>query len=620
MYKRKAICSILIAAVMAVLLFSGHTALAEESVTGRIVNCTNNVNVRKGPGTNYVKVGVAPKNALYPVLGQSGDWVQIRFQGAAAYVHGDYIRLEAVQPPEQNNSSAQTGTIINCSTSVNVRKGPGTGYAKLGVALKGAFYQVLGKSGSWYKIDYKGSTGYISADYLKVSSGVPASPAPGSQTGKIVNCTTSVNVRSGPSTSYSKLGVALKGAVYPVKGKSGSFYAIEYGGKTGYVSASYLSVTSAPTPAPIPTPTPAPIPTPTPAPAPAGGKIILGYYASWAAHSGYTPDRIPEGVTHVNYAFANIGTDYKIKMGDPATDPVNFEKLRKLKRQRPELKTLISVGGWTWSQRFSDAALTDARRTAFANSVVAFITQHGFDGVDIDWEYPVGGGLPENVIRPEDKTNFTLLMKKLREKLDAQGALDGRHYLLSFAGASGAFYAQNTELKKLAGYVDFATVMTYDMHGPWPGSFTDFNAPLYTPSENTPQYKWSCNAAVKLWTDEGFPKTKLIMGIPFYGIKFDGVTNLNRGLYQRFTSGSSIPYDEIASDYLDNPAYTQYEHPDALVPWLFDGSTFISYDDVESVSAKGEYIKDTGLGGAAIWELSQSADGTLFGALYEAIR
>ena len=168
--------------------------------------------------------------------------------------------------------------------------------------------------------------------------------------------------------------------------------------------------------------------------------------------------------------------------------------------------------------------------------------------------------------------------------------------------------------------MDFATVMTYDMHGPWPGSFTDFNAPLYTPSENTPQYKWSCNAAVKLWTDEGFPKTKLIMGIPFYGIKFDGVTNLNCGLYQRFISGSSIPYDEIASDYLDNPAYTQYEHPDALVPWLFDGSTFISYDDVESVSAKGEYIKDTGLGGAAIWELSQSADGTLFGALYEAIR
>ncbi len=535
MYKRKAIYSILVAAVIAVLLFAGHTTLAQEStLTGRIVNCINSVNVRKGPGTKYAKVGVAPKDAVYPVLG---------------------------------------------------------------------------KSGSWYKITYKGSAGYVSSEYIKVSAGAPANPTT-SQTGKIVNCTTSVNVRSGPGTSYSRLGVALKGAVYPVKGNSGSFYAIEYNGRTGYVSASYISVTSISTS----------IPTPTPPPTSAGNKILLGYYSSWAAYSGYTPDRIPDGITHVNYAFAKIGTDHKIKMGDPAADPVNFEKLRRLKQQRPELKTLISVGGWTWSEKFSDAALTDSRRTAFADSVVAFVTTHGFDGVDIDWEYPVGGGLPENVTRPEDKTNFTLLIAKLREKLDAQGALDGRHYLLSFAGASGAFYAQNTELYKLAKYVDFATIMTYDMHGPWPGSRTDFNAPLHTPSENSPQYKWSCNAAVKLWTGEGFPKSKIIMGIPFYGVKFEGVEGAGQGLYQAFATGSSISYDLIATNYLNDPAYTRYEHKDAKIPWLFNGSTFISYDDPKSILAKAEYIQDTGLGGAAIWELSQNTDGALFDVLYNAVR
>jgi chitinase len=318
----------------------------------------------------------------------------------------------------------------------------------------------------------------------------------------------------------------------------------------------------------------------------------------------------------VNYAFANIGSDLKVKMGDTAIDPANFEKLRLLKQQRPDLKTLISVGGWTWSDKFSDVALTDASRTAFADSVMAFITQYGFDGVDMDWEYPVGGGLSTNVKRPEDKTNFTLLMAKLREKLDAQGALDGRQYLLSFAGASGTFFANNTELSKLAAYVDFATIMTYDMHGAWPNSLTDFNAPLYTPSENSPQYKWSCNAAVKLWTNEGFPKNKIIMGIPFYGIKFNGVTNSGHGLYQTFTSGSSISYDKIVSSYLSNPAFARYGHLDALVPWLFDGSTFISYDDAESVAAKAGYIKDTGLGGAAIWELSQNADGSLVNAIY----
>jgi chitinase len=317
----------------------------------------------------------------------------------------------------------------------------------------------------------------------------------------------------------------------------------------------------------------------------------------------------------VTYAFANIGSDLKIAMGDPSIDPANFDKLKQLKQQYPSLKTLISVGGWDWSGKFSDVALSDASRTAFADSAVAFMKQYGFDGVDIDWEYPGGGGMSSNVSRPADKTNFTLMMAKLREKLDAQGALDGQHYLLSFAGASGTFYANQTELSKLADYVDFATVMTYDMHGPWPGSLTDFNAPLYTPSENTPQYKWSCNAAVQLWTSQGFPKTKLIMGIPFYGIKFNGVPNTGKGLYQTFTSGSSITYDKIVSTYLSDPAYTRYVHADALVPWLFNGSTFISYDDPQSVTEKAKYIKNTGLGGAAIWELSQNADGTMLGAL-----
>jgi chitinase len=306
-------------------------------------------------------------------------------------------------------------------------------------------------------------------------------------------------------------------------------------------------------------------------------------------------------------------------MGDSAIDPSNFEKLRQLKIQRPDLKVMISVGGWTWSDKFSNVSLTDASRTTFADSVVSFIKQHGFDGVDIDWEYPVGGGLSTNAKRPEDKANFTLLMAELREKLDAQGALDGCRYLLSFAGASGTFFANNTELKKLADYVDFAVIMTYDMHGPWAGSLTDFNAPLYTPSENTPQYKWSANAAVKLWTDEGFPKTKILMGIPFYGIRFNGVTNAGRGLYQTFTSGSSITYDKIVSSYLNDPAYARYVHTDALVPWLFDGSTFISYDDPQSIAAKATYIKDTGLGGAAIWELSQNADGMLVGVIKDNI-
>lgn len=351
------------------------------------------------------------------------------------------------------------------------------------------------------------------------------------------------------------------------------------------------------------------------------GALISGYYASWAAYSGYTPSDIPaERLTDILYAFANIDADLKIALGDPAVDLANFAELRQLKRQYPHVRTLISVGGWTWSGKFSDVALTEQSRSVFADSVVAFIRQHGFDGVDVDWEYPCGGGLSTNTTRPQDKTNFTLLMAKLREKLDAQGQADGREYLLTFAGGAGTTYAGNTELGKLGGLVDYGVIMTYDMHGAWAGSYTDFNAPLYTPSEASPQYKWSCAASVDLWQQKGFPKSKIVMGIPFYGIRFNGVQNSNNGLYQRFGSGGSIAYDKVVSTYLNNPLYVRYTHPEAHAPWLFDGSTFISYDDAQSIAEKAGYIANRGLGGAVIWELSQNADGTLISAIRDRLR
>ncbi len=534
-----------------------------------------------------------------------------------------------------------TGKIVNCTSYVNVRSGPGTGYAKMGTAPKGATYPVLAKTGSWYKISFNGRTGYVSGSYMAFYAATkPAAGAVTSSQGKIVNCTSYVNVRSGPGTSYAKIGTAPKGAIYSITGKTGSWYKISFNGKTGYVYASYISVLTvastptkpSPTPSPTPKPAPAPtsspvpipttapvpsVPTPAPTPLPAGSdKILAGYYASWAAYSGYTPLNIPaQNLTHIYYAFANIGPDLKIAMGDAAIDPSNFAKLRQLKQQYSHLKTLISIGGWTWSGRFSDIALTDESRAAFADSVVSFIKQYGFDGVDIDWEYPVGGGLATNAVRPEDKVNFTLLMAKLREKLDAQGRLDAHRYLLTFAGAAGSFFAENAELDKLANSVDFASVMTYDMHGPWAGSNTDFNSPLFTPAGTSPQYQWSCDSAVKLWLNKGFPKDKLIMGIPFYGVRFNGVANTNYGLYQRFASGSSIPYDQIAATYLKNPSFKRYVHVDARVPWLFDGATFISYDDPASIAEKAAYIRSSGIRGAMVWELSQNADGTLLNAI-----
>lgn len=347
---------------------------------------------------------------------------------------------------------------------------------------------------------------------------------------------------------------------------------------------------------------------------------VVGYYASWSAYNGFTPDKIDGSkLTHINYAFANIGTDLKISLGDSWIDPRNFTALDTLKTTYPHLKTLISVGGWTWSGKFSDVALTEQSRSVFADSCVEFITKYGFDGVDLDWEYPVSGGLSSNVKRPEDKQNFTLLLKTLRGKLDQQSALDGKTYLLTMAGGAGAWYVNNTELGILHKYIDFGNIMTYDIHGTW-DTYTDFGAPLYNNKDTSPQYKWSVDSGVKAWLNAGFPAEKLVVGVPFYGYRYNSVTNANHGLYQKYSGGSSISYANVVANFLNTSGFVRYYHTESMVPWLFDGTTFISYEDEQSMGLKGNYIKSNALGGAMIWELSHDPNRVLLNALHQGLK
>ncbi|MDQ1911453.1 glycosyl hydrolase family 18 protein [Paenibacillus sp. GD4] len=396
-------------------------------------------------------------------------------------------------------------------------------------------------------------------------------------------------------------------------------------------SSNAVTVTTLVTPT---APAPEPSPTPTPTPTPSAAKVVIGYYSGWSTYSGkQVADLDGSQLTHINYAFANIGPDLKIAVGDSyadiekrfpddtGTEPFfgNFNQLLKLKQRYPHLKTLISVGGWSWSGKFSDVALSDASRTAFADSVVAFLLKYGFDGVDMDWEYPVSGGMPENVRRPEDKQNFTLLMQKLREKLDAQKAKDGKTYLLSFAGAAGSYYLNNVEAGKLQASVDFVNIMSYDIHGTWE-SKTGLNAPLYKDPASGFAYDMGVQDAVQLYLNAGVPAGKLVMGVPFYGYKYDNVTNSNNGLYQTYSGGTSLSYGEIVAKYL-NQGYTRYFHTASKVPYLFNGTSFISYDDPESMGYKAAYIKNTGIAGAMIWTLPQdNANRDLLTALYKGLQ
>lgn len=347
---------------------------------------------------------------------------------------------------------------------------------------------------------------------------------------------------------------------------------------------------------------------------------IVGYYAAWSAYTSYTPDKIDASkLTHIHYAFAKINQYNKIAMGYPDVDLENFSKLRALKKKKPSLKTLISVGGWTWSGRFSDIAATQSTRDTFANSIVSFITKYGFDGVDIDWEYPVSGGLSTNSRRADDKKNFTLLLKTIRAKLDARGTIDKKHYLLTIAGGSGSWYTNNVQLGLLHQYLDYANVMTYDIHGTW-DKYTDFNAPLYKSTDTSPQYKWSVNDSINTWINAGFPRKKIVMGVPFYGYLYQNVKNRNNGLYQTFSGGKSVSFADIQSKYLNKNGYVRRYHKQSQVPWLFNGSSFISYDDATSMAKKASFAKSKYLGGVAIWELSQDPNKILLNSLYNQLK
>lgn len=372
---------------------------------------------------------------------------------------------------------------------------------------------------------------------------------------------------------------------------------------------------------------------------------IVGYYPSWAIYArNYLVTDIPaEHLTHINYAFANISGGevvlgdsyadidrfYPGDCWDPGCQRGNFHQLRILKQQHPHLKTLISVGGWTWSENFSDAAATPAAREIFANSCVEFILEHGFDGVDLDWEYPVFGGDWDVEHRLEDGTNLTLLCTLLRTKLDSLELLNGRPYHLTLAVSAGGEHIDDLELPQLSDVVDFVNVMTYDFQGAW-SAYTGFNAPLYAdpndPFAEPEHSTFNLHAAMQHYVTDGVPREKLNAGLAFYGKGFGSVNDANNGLYQTFSGPSPngtwepgvFDYWQLAQSYVNQNGYTRFLHPLARVPYLHNpaANVFISYDDSASIREKCEYILTENFGGAMFWELAGDRDGELLATVF----
>jgi chitinase len=305
-------------------------------------------------------------------------------------------------------------------------------------------------------------------------------------------------------------------------------------------------------------------------------------------------------LTRINYAFANI-KDGRMVLGGP-TDVQNFALLTALRNANPRLTVLVSVGGWLWSQNFSDMALTATSRRVFEDSVMEFLAQYDLDGLDIDWEYPglPGAGHPH---RAEDKENFTALLSELRARFDAESRKTHRRLYLTIAMGAGEDVIAHTEMRKVARYVDTVNLMTYDYYEGGSDPTTGHHAPLF--ANPADPKKVSSDETVKEYEKAGVPGDKILLGVPFYGRAWGEVADQNHGLFQpgKAVAGFDGQYSSIAANLLGQ-GFTRYWDDAAKAPYLYNAEKriFVSYEDQESLAAKCKYVRERKLGGVMFWE------------------
>ncbi|XP_044759513.1 probable chitinase 10 [Coccinella septempunctata] len=339
---------------------------------------------------------------------------------------------------------------------------------------------------------------------------------------------------------------------------------------------------------------------------------IVCYYTNWSQYrtkiGKFTPeDILPDLCTHIIFAFGWLkkGKLSSFESNDETKDGKTglYERINKLKKANPKLKTLLAIGGWSFgTQKFKDMSKTRYARQTFIFSAIPFLRDRGFDGLDLDWEYPKGG---------EDKKNYVLLLKELREAFDAEAQeIKKPRLLLSAAVPVGPDNIKaGYDVPAVASYLDFINLMAYDFHGKWERE-TGHNAPLYSPSSDS-QYQKQLNVehAANLWVKLGAPKEKMVIGMPTYGRSFTLANTAKYKVHAPSTGGGKegtytkesgfLAYYEIC-ELLQNGASYVFDE-EMKVPYAVYGDQWIGFDDEKSIRIKMNWIKESGFGGAMVW-------------------
>ncbi|TQW01628.1 chitinase 1 precursor [Cordyceps javanica] len=362
------------------------------------------------------------------------------------------------------------------------------------------------------------------------------------------------------------------------------------------------------------------------------GLVNAVYFANWwvlkgrsgirgsPLHRGiylrnFQPNDLPvSNLTHVYYAFMNYGTDGTLFSWDAYADTEKHypedswndqgtnvygcvKQLFQIKKQNRHIKLMLSIGGWTLSDNLPQVASSVSARKNFAQSAVSFMQNWGFDGIDLDWEYPKD---------QTDGINLTYLLQELRKELDSYAAqhASGHHFLLTMAASANPDVIKLLDIKGINGAVDYINLMAYDYAGAW-DSYTGYLANIGSSSAQPTATHFATETALNLYLNRGATASKIVLGMPAYGRSFQQTD----GIGKPFKGTGPGSWEDGVWDYKALPRTS-----DARVScdesvygcYSYDPNTkeLITYDTHEMVALKVAWLRNKGLAGSMFWEAS----------------
>ena len=409
------------------------------------------------------------------------------------------------------------------------------------------------------------------------------------------------------------------------------------------------------------------------------GKVVAAYFPDWRIHEAvpYTPSQIPAGdLTHVLYAFLTMCADHPADVGEKLQAQIaetckdkadftaivadqeaaygltladgteyegHFAQFKALKLANPNLVVLPSFGGWTMSAPFHEMIKTDEGRKQFVASAIKLIEDSEvFDGIDLDWEYPGGGGLttsewdPKTKLSPEvikhETAMYTLMLQELRTGLDELGKKNERYYELSAAVGIAPSKVVNIDYPEASKYIDHWFAMTYDYFGAW--SMTNIGHLSNLTASGDLKWWSGTDGYVAGILKAGLPADKLVVGAAFFGRGWTGLSNYPEGRpYAKNEDGTfataeagitlDLSYREIQGLVTDKESgwvELYDEKHNAAFAWNEKEKGFISYDNPRSIEAKGNWVLEQGFAGVFAWEVTHDKDNQLVEAMNKGVK